>query len=206
MIKTIIFDFFGVISSPALLDWIQTNNLEEVKTDILVLADQLDSGAITLAEFNEYVGHRTGLAPEVVKSGIEGSVVIDPEMITTITDLGSHYKIGLLSNVNEEFLENVFSREGLHAHFNVIIASSSYNQLKKDKDLFHIILDKLGCKPEETVFIDDSASNVEVAQELGLAGILFESTGQMKESLNVLGVKTESQPENEPNYELRRPM
>ncbi|MBQ1303981.1 MAG: HAD-IA family hydrolase, partial [Erysipelotrichaceae bacterium] len=40
--------------------------------------------------------------------------------------------------------------------------------LKPDPAIYQLLMDKYGLKPEETVFFDDSARNVEAARSLGI--------------------------------------
>jgi len=51
-----------------------------------------------------------------------------------------------------------------------------------------MILQKLGSKPEECVFIDDQAKNLLPAKELGMATIEFKNPEQLEEDLADHGI------------------
>ena len=52
--------------------------------------------------------------------------------------------------------------------------SSVYASYKAEKILFKIAIEELGIKPEEAIFVDDSESNLEVAEEFGMIPILID--------------------------------
>lgn len=45
--------------------------------------------------------------------------------------------------------------------------------LKPDPLIYKVVLQKLGAKPQEVIFIDDKQKNVEAAKSLGILGIVF---------------------------------
>jgi len=58
--------------------------------------------------------------------------------------------------------------------------------LKPDPRAFQMTLERLGAKPEEAVFIDDTMEHVEAARRLGLHGIPFTTAEALKEELGKL--------------------
>lgn len=62
---------------------------------------------------------------------------------------------------------------------------------KPDPDYFRAVVDALGVRPEEAVFVDDMRSNVVGAREAGLRGVLFPATdthGHLRLKLRAAGV------------------
>lgn len=49
---------------------------------------------------------------------------------------------------------------------------------KPDKEIFLYTLQKLGCEPDQCVFVDNSVKNLLVAEELGIQTILFNRDGE----------------------------
>ena len=45
--------------------------------------------------------------------------------------------------------------------------------LKPDPLIYKVVLQKLGAKPQEVIFIDDKKKNIEAAKSLGILGIVF---------------------------------
>jgi putative hydrolase of the HAD superfamily len=52
--------------------------------------------------------------------------------------------------------------------------SSIYGSYKAEKILFKIAIEELGVKPQETIFVDDSESNLEAAEEFGMIPVLID--------------------------------
>ena len=55
--------------------------------------------------------------------------------------------------------------------------------IKPDPEIYKLCLTRFGLKPEESVFVDDTAVNVEAANELGIHGIVFQSREQVDQKL-----------------------
>ena len=62
-------------------------------------------------------------------------------------------------------------------YFTDKIVSGEVHMRKPDKEMFTYTLKRLGCNPEQCVFIDNSVSNLLVAEELGIQTILFNRDG-----------------------------
>ena len=56
--------------------------------------------------------------------------------------------------------------------FDRIIDSSQVGVRKPDPAIFHLALDKGKAKPERTVFLDDYEEHIQVANSLGIHGML----------------------------------
>ena len=55
--------------------------------------------------------------------------------------------------------------------------------IKPDPEIYKLCLTRFELKPEESVFVDDTAVNVEAANELGIHGIVFQSREQVDQKL-----------------------
>ena len=55
--------------------------------------------------------------------------------------------------------------------------------IKPDPAIYKLCLTRFGLKPEESVFVDDTAVNVEAANKLGIHGIVFQSREQVDQKL-----------------------
>jgi 2-haloacid dehalogenase len=72
--------------------------------------------------------------------------------------------------------------------FEGIVVSGEVRLAKPDPRIFHHLLDQFGLDPTRTVFIDDSATNVAAAAELGLIALRFESAPILRRDLVGLGL------------------
>ncbi|HEX6384493.1 MAG TPA: HAD-IA family hydrolase, partial [Anaerolineae bacterium] len=62
---------------------------------------------------------------------------------------------------------------------------------KPDPSIYQLTLNRLGRRPEEAVFIDDSARNIMAARELGMHAIHFNATMDVPAELAKIGVRPE---------------
>ena len=80
------------------------------------------------------------------------------------------YKVHLLSNTNEAHWVHIAQKHfggKAEEYFDHLFLSQEMHMSKPNDDIFLAVLDKLGAKGEECLFIDDAQANVEAAQVLG---------------------------------------
>lgn len=113
---------------------------------------------------------------------------IDKELMEFIHSLKKKYKIGFLSNAFKG------AREWVEGHFHFLDAFDltifSYEvQLRKpDPRIYRLVCERLEVRPEEAIFIDDMAVNVEGARLAGLYAIQYINKVQLKTQLaDILG-------------------
>lgn len=106
-------------------------------------------------------------------------------MLRFIQKCHGTYKTALLSNADSS-LRIKLEELGLSSLFDKIILSKEVGVQKPDPKIFQLTLDLLYTKPEETIFIDDSAQNVATANSLGIKSIRFVSAPQLKNDLERL--------------------
>lgn len=87
------------------------------------------------------------------------------------------YDFCLLSNDVLEWSEFLTDYHKINSHFKDKIVSGEVHMRKPDKEIFTYTLEKLGCDAEQCVFVDNSVSNLLVAEELGIQTILFNRDG-----------------------------
>ena len=59
---------------------------------------------------------------------------------------------------------------------------------KPSPDIYRLLMDRFGIRPEEAIYVDDNLRNVLPARELGFHGIHFQSPEQFRKELVELGV------------------
>ncbi len=191
MIKAIIFDFAGVIATESFMIWLSENipDFNNKKQIYLDLSYQVDSGKISAAEFSRILGKDTGKNPEDVWPEIFSLITINPSMIQLLKKLRKNYKIGLLTNHITEWITHTITSHNLAVYFDEIVISSKEKVIKPDSKIFHIMLERLGVKPSESVFIDDRQINVEGANNIGMKGLLYTTDEALMKDLASLNVK-----------------
>jgi putative hydrolase of the HAD superfamily len=97
-----------------------------------------------------------------------------PEMIELVCRLKSQYrlKVAAVSNEGRELNIHRIGAFKLETFINFFISSCFVHFRKPDADIFRIALDIAQVKPEQVVYIEDRPMFVEVAQALGINGII----------------------------------
>lgn len=72
--------------------------------------------------------------------------------------------------------------------FDGTVVSAYEGVVKPDPEIFHRLLTRYDLIPSQSLFIDDSARNVEAARELGIDAIRFESPTQLRQALTDRGL------------------
>ena len=93
------------------------------------------------------------------------------------------YRTALVTNNIREFSNGWRAMIPTGEMFDVIVDSSAVGIRKPDHRIYRMALQQLGVEPEESVFLDDAAGNVEAARALGMHAILVEDdyTGALAE-------------------------
>ena len=82
------------------------------------------------------------------------------------------YRIFMLSNLARESHEFVRGYE-FFSELDGGVFSYQEHVIKPDERIYRILLERYALRPDETLFLDDSAENIEAAQRLGMRGIVF---------------------------------
>ena len=185
-IKNIIFDLGGVILD--IDETIVYKELEKlgIKTselarskEFIEIMSKFDTGIYTAPTFRKKTKALLGLEKMTDQKfdAIWNSMLLDipRERIEAIEKVKKHYKIFLMSNSNvihyDLYVRDLQLRFGYHEFdelFNKSYFSFAEHLEKPDPRFFELILDHEGLLPEETLFIDDTAANIEVAKSLGI--------------------------------------
>jgi putative hydrolase of the HAD superfamily len=100
-------------------------------------------------------------------------------------------KTAILSNMGDDVLASVERAFDWIQGFDVLVWSYQLGIAKPDPAIYRHTLDKLGTRPEETLFIDDKQANVEAARALGMKAIQFSSVERLREELIAAGLDGE---------------
>ncbi|MGP1447576.1 MAG: HAD family hydrolase [Candidatus Limimorpha sp.] len=185
-LKNIIFDLGGVILDIDLS--LIYNELKNIgftnhalleSPEVKELLDKFEMGIYSAPTFRNKM--RSCLqVPQVSDANFDfvwNAVLLDipKERIQAIESIKQHYNIFLMSNSNEihydlyvRDLQLRFGYREFDALFDKSYFSFAVHMTKPDPRFFEFVLDQHGMKPEETLFIDDTKTNIEAAQKLGI--------------------------------------
>lgn len=193
MIKAVVFDFAGVIGTEGYWLWLAENipNLKESEQYFLHISHQVDKGDITEQQFVAALSEKSGKPLETIKKEIFGKIHINGSLLAYMQQLRKTYKVGLLTNFVEEWITEILTNYQLHDYFDSIVVSSQEKMIKPDAKIFQLSISQLKVAPEEAVFVDDRQTNVDGAKAVGMHGVLFKDTEQLKNEFQTLGLSTE---------------
>lgn len=108
---------------------------------------------------------------------------LDADLIGLIRELraGGH-TVALLSNDSPE-LRAKLQKLGIIDLFDPLVISAEIGVMKPDAAAFEIMLERLTCPAEETIFIDDLPANVDAAAAIGIHSIQYINGMNLREML-----------------------
>ena len=178
MIKAIIFDCFGVLTTDG---WRQIR--EEILTDpdareqARALDRAVNVGEMNYDDFVTEIASLTGLSIADTRTQLINTAP-NTRLFEFIRDeLKPHYQIGLLSNAADNWLDDLFLPWQVEL-FDDTVLSYAVGMIKPQPDIYDLMATKLGVLPEECVFIDDIERYVTAAVDVGMKGVVFTDTDQ----------------------------
>ncbi len=187
MIKAVIFDCFGVLATDGWLPFRDAHFgdnpdlLEEARARNI----QVDSGLMPYHDFVQWLADATNVPAREVKRRIEGNVPNEPLFEYIRDTLSPAYQIGLLSNAGANWLSDLFEPWQI-ALFNGVVLSYELGVVKPHPAMYETIALRLGVLPEEAVFIDDRPEFVEGARVVGMGGVQYQDTKQLRTDLEAM--------------------
>lgn len=205
-IKNIIFDLGGVIIN---LDINRTilefNKLSEKPFETVYtqlqqkpIFDLFDKGQITendfFSELKNYID--TTASQQQLRHAWDAMLLDFPvHRLELLKQLGSKYRLFLLSNTNETHVEtfesDLFKQHGyknLEPFFEKVYYSCRMGMRKPDKEIFEFVLNENKLHAAETIFIDDSPQHIEGALTTGIHAKFLEKNKDITQLIKELNL------------------
>lgn len=198
-IQAIVFDFGGV-----LMDWNPRYLYRQIFPDDATIdnflteigfsawnleqdrgrafAEAVEELAAKFPHYREHIQAYEHRWIETISGSIPGTV----EILAALKAKG--YPLYGLSNWSAETFYKVYDEYEFFKWFEVIVLSGEEKLVKPEPEIYNVLLEKIGLKAENCVFIDDSLPNIETSKRLGFTGIRFESPEQLAAELKQLNV------------------
>jgi HAD superfamily hydrolase (TIGR01509 family) len=176
--------------------WEKKLGLAEWESETIVFNSEMGTkaqcGGVTDDELWVWVGQRLNLVDaelEAFRAGFWAGDVLDSGLVDFIRTLnGAGYQTAVISNATDNLQNALTNQFQIADAFDLIVGSATEEVMKPDPRIYQRTLERLGCQPEEAVFIDDFAHNIQAAQELGMATIHFKKGTDVPAELEKLGV------------------
>ena len=191
-ITTVIFDFGYVLSLPprasdyqelAALAGVDGKPFEAIYWG--QRADY-DRGAIDGPAYWRRIAEATGkeITPTQIQSLITADIALwmraNPLMMEWVRALKNRgLKIAVLSNMPIEISSYMRQYAPWFKDFDYVCFSAEVDLAKPEAAIFHACLKAVRSRPEECLFIDDRAENVEAARALGMQALQFTSVQKL---------------------------
>ena len=183
MIENYIFDLAGVIINLDLerdtkaLNYIGLPDFEGCiqQPEIAVPTLSYLNGLLPEQEYCDTIRPlcREGITDEDILWAMDDVLDIIPESrIQMLLELRKQHKVYLLSNIYDrgwQIATNAFRKHGVEPEdcFDQLFLSHEMQLAKPDPRIFQAVIDATGISPEDTLFFDDSRSNIATAKSLG---------------------------------------
>ena len=200
MIKNIIFDFGDVfinLDKTATFREMQKFGLNSITPELDSLCKNYEKGLISSTLF---LSETSAIFPKASKQELTkawNAILLDfpshrLNYVESIASKESH-RLFLLSNTNELHIDFVRKQMGevdfnrFKNLFEKFYLSHEIHMRKPDREIFDFVLDENGLNPVETLFIDDTAENIQTALQLKIncwhINVGKEDVVQLKEHL-----------------------
>lgn len=193
-ITTLIFDMYGVIIEESKGNFIPYtyNHFDESEYERITrqfraekLFGKAGIGELNSDEFLSQMGFKD--TQFHMRDYIENHLTLDAGFIPFAEKFVGQYEFVLLSNDVSEWSAYITEYHGLDKYFTHKIVSGDVKCRKPDRKIYELTLERIGKKPEECLFIDNTGKNLLVARELGIVPVMFD-----RDKEEYIGVKVNS--------------
>ena len=201
--KILLIDMYGVIIKeskgyfvPYTLQRFDASEHDRIK--IIIRDEQCftkaQRGEMSSVDFLSYLGYDS--PSKIMEDYLQNYLTLDEDFREFAEKYSKIYDFCLLSNDVLEWSEFLTDYHRINPYFREKIVSGEVHMRKPDKEIFIYALKRLGCNAEQCVFVDNSVSNLLVAQDFGIQTVLFnrdgvEYDGRVVDDFRALGVMLE---------------
>lgn len=181
--EAIIFDCFGVLytdTKQSLLDIVAADRRQELHD----LFTGNNYGLFDKQSYLQRVAAIVGRRVDEVAGYIAREHALNAPLVELIRDrLRRRYKIGLLSNIGREWMDDFFSVHELHDLFDDVVLSGEEGIAKPNTAIFELAAARLSVPTNACLMIDDIEDNCAGAAFAGMEAIRFTSNPELLDKL-----------------------
>jgi len=196
--RVLLFDVGGVLVQlsgvKTMLEWMgETATSEEMWRMWLhsTPVREFERGRMGAAEFAAAITaeFRLPVQPQEFLDSFTGWVTgLYPGTLEMLAQIPSSYHRAVLSNSNVLHWTRVIDDLRLGAAFEHHFVSHLTGRIKPDADAFQGVVESLGCRPEDVLFLDDNILNVEAAKRFGMQAIRVQGIRETRAALIERGI------------------
>ena len=197
MIRNIIFDIGNVLTDFRWKEFLEDKGFDEAMVKRIAKAsvqstvwNEIDRGVWSMEELMQaFIRQDPEIEEELRRAygDITGMVTKRAYAIPWIQELREKgYRVYYLSNFSEKAYEDCADALDFLPYTDGGILSYREQLVKPDPEIYRRLLSRYSLEAQESVFLDDTAMNVEAAERLGIHGICFRTKEQAEEELRGL--------------------
>jgi putative hydrolase of the HAD superfamily len=152
---------------------------------------QLERGEVNQDDFEQHLAAAAGLAPKQLLARMCADLRPDTQMLSAVAALRAQgVRIGVLSNSWGTGYFSPYEGYDLDDRADAIIYSDQVQLRKPEPAIFELMVDKLGVKAPDCVFVDDIAGNLPPAVALGMCVVHHVTTSAtLRELTEIFGTE-----------------
>ena len=199
-IRVVLFDIGGVLVElsgvPAMLAWMENRvSREELLSMWLTspVVRAFETGQITADAFADQLIAEMALPVRrelLLEEFTRWPAGLFPGALDLVGRVPRLYARATLCNTNALHWPRLMTDLKLDGAFDHYFASHLMGKIKPDEEAFHHVTDKLDCRAEEILFLDDSKLNVEAAKRVGMRAVQARGVAEAEHVLLENGVIT----------------
>ncbi|MBR9681060.1 MAG: HAD family phosphatase [Candidatus Altiarchaeota archaeon] len=197
MIKTVLFDFGGVLFTSGTEKAIELISKEtkvnfERANELFGQKNQkegwkLRRGLITSEKFWDAVRKENPDTKKIKKLWFE-SYTLNESALELVKKLRKYHRVIAFSGNLRERVEYLDKKYNMMKEFDNHFFSYEVGYNKIDIEFYKKAIENLKIIPEETLFIEDQSDHLDIASKLGIRGILFSNVKALEERLHELKI------------------
>src|SRR6056297_1035801 len=195
MIDNIVFDLGNVLldftPENIINDYVFDDSKREEIYDNIFNSEEwimLDRGTISKKEaISKFIDRQTKNKKEILTIMNNWISYLKPinQNILVLKELyKKNINLYILSNFHKEAFLKVKSKYGFFDYFNGKVISYQVKTIKPEDKIYKLLLSKYNLDSQNTLFIDDSLKNIEIAQELNFKTIHFKDDVNLEGEVN----------------------
>ncbi|MBO1329838.1 HAD-IA family hydrolase [Streptomyces sp. VRA16 Mangrove soil] len=196
--KGLVLDFGGVLTTPlvpAALAFEKRAGLAEgtlltglyLDPEGIRITEALERGTLTQTQWNEAAARLLGIAPDNLMGRIFADLRPEPAVLAAAAAARrAGRKVGILSNSVGLSPWDLYDGYEIAERYDAVVLSEQHGLRKPDPEIFRVVLDQLGLRAEECVFVDDTEQYLAPAAALGFATVHAVEPGATVAALETL--------------------
>lgn len=197
-VRVVLFDVGGVLVKLSgieiMLEWLGHTMTPEDLWHLWLRSDNVrgfETGRIDAPTFARRVTDEFALpiAPErFLDSFTDWPMELYPGTSAMLSRIPDSYRCALLSNSNALHWPRMLTDLDLGRLVDSHFVSHLTGRIKPDAEAFAHVVETLGCRPDEVLFLDDNRLNVDAAKHFGMRAVRVLGSGEARRALVEFGI------------------